>query len=200
LHGQGKDSKFFIPAGYDTLQAVKGDLNKDGIDDLAMVVYPKWEDDSDWLEKDVDSLPKRLLIILFGTSNGYVKVAESEKAILCKSCGGIFGDPFAGIAINKNVLQIDHYGGSNWRWAYTHKFRYQDSGFFLIGQTTNSYWSVKHCDKLKEMAGTDYEDINFITGQYERKRISEDCKLLENKKGKDKGAPLMPLSKFEIDN
>ena len=102
LHSQGKDYRMFIPHGYDTLQegVARGDLNKDGINDLAMVVYPKWEDDSDWLQKDTDSLPKRVLLILFGTATGYVKVAESEKAILCKSCGGIFGDPFAAISIN----------------------------------------------------------------------------------------------------
>ena len=127
-------------------------------------------------------------------------MAKSEKAILCKDCGGIFGDPFAGIEINKNVLSINHYGGSNWRWGYTHRFRYQENDFFLIGQTSNSYWSVENCDKLNDFAGTKYEDINFITGQYEKKEISEDCKLLENKKGKRKIEQLISLSNFEIDN
>jgi hypothetical protein len=202
LNAQKKDFRLFIPNNYDTLYegVARGDLNKDGIEDLAMVIYSKWEDDSDWIKKSEDNLPKRLLIILFGTNEGYIKIAESANAVLCKACGGVFGDPFAAISINKNVLQIDHYGGSNWRWEITHKFRYQTKEFFLIGKTTNSYLSVEQCDKLHEMAGTKFEDVNFLTGQYERKEISEDCKLLENKKGKKKIEPLISLAKFEIDN
>jgi hypothetical protein len=179
----------------------RGDLNKDGIEDIAMVLGPKWEQDDNWREKAANSnAAPRLLIILFGTSSGYTQAAKSDKAILCKDCGGIFGDPFAAIGISKNVLQIDHYGGSNWRWSYTHKFRYQDKEFFLIGQTTNWYWDVKNCDKLNDFAGTEYEDTNFITGQYEKKEISQDCELLVNKKGKKKIEPLVSLPKFEIDN
>ena len=81
-----------------------------------------------------------------------------------------------------------------------HKFRYQKGDFYLIGQSILSYWDVKNCEKLNDFAGTDYEDINFLTGQYERKKISEDCKLLENKKGKKKVQPLVSLAKFEINN
>ena len=203
LSSLSQDFRSFIPNDYDTLYdgVARGDLNKDGIEDIAMVLGPNWEKNEDWRERGTDSnATPRLLIILFGKNSGFVQVAKSEKAILCKDCGGIFGDPFAGIEINKNVLSINHYGGSNWRWGYTHKFRYQGNEFFLIGQTTNSYWSVENCEKLNDFAGTKYEDINFITGQYEKKEISEDCKLLENKKGKRKIEQLISLSNFEIDN
>jgi hypothetical protein len=166
-----------------------------------MVLHSNLEKDEDWREKFADSnAAPRLLIVLFGADSGYIQVARSDKVIFCKDCGGVFGDPFSGIEISKNVLQIHHYGGSAWRWAYVYKFRYQNKEFFLIGKTAYSYWNVQNCDKLKEFAGTKYEDINFVTGQYEKKEISEDCKLLENKKGKRKIEPLILLSKFEIDN
>ena len=203
LSSLSQSFRSFIPNDYDTIfdGVARGDLNKDGIDDIAMVLGPNWEKNEDWRERGADSnAAPRLLIILFGKDSAYIQVARSEKAILCKDCGGIFGDPFAGIEINKNVLSINHYGGSNWRWGYTHKFRYQENVFFLIGQTSNSYWSVENCEKLNDFAGTKYEDINFITGQYEKKEISEDCKLLESKKGKRKIEQLISLSKFEIDN
>jgi hypothetical protein len=198
-----KDPYSFIPNNYDTLYdgVAKGDLNKDGIQDAVLAVYPIWENDSDWIEKaDSDSLPQRMLIILFGTRSGFTEAAKSSHAIMCKNCGGVFGDPFAGILIKGNVLQINHYGGSNWRWEYAHKFRYQAGKFYLIGQISHSYWDVKNCDKLNDFAGTEYEDINYLTGQFERKKISEDCKLLENKKGKKKTAPLVALAGFDISN
>jgi len=198
-----QDFRSFIPNDYDTLDdgVARGDLNKDGIEDIVIVVGSKWEQDENWSEKASDSnVAPRLLIILFGTDSGYVQIAKKDKAILCKDCGGIFGDPFAGIEINKNVLSINHYGGSNWRWGYTHKFRFQDKDFFLIGQIKYSFLAVENCEKLNDFAGTKYEDINFVTGQYEMKEISEDCKLLENKKGKRKIEQLISLSNFEIDN
>jgi hypothetical protein len=202
-YAQQKSFRAFIPENYDTLFAgvARGDLNKDGIEDLAMVLGSRLEKDEDWSEKFADSnAAPRLLIILFGTDSGFIQAAISDKAILCKDCGGTFGNPFSGMEIVNNVLQFHHYGGSAWRWSYAYKFRYQDKAFFLIGKTTYSFWNVKYCDKLKEFAGTAYEDVNFITGQYEKKEISEDCKLLENKKGKKKIEPLISLSKFEIDN
>ena len=149
---------------------------------------------------DTDSIPPRLLVILFGTEKGYFQSERSPSALLCKYCGGVFGDPFAGITIANNVLSIFHYGGSAWRWSIIDKFRFQNNGWFLIGETKNSYWDVKMCDKLDDFAGTEYEDINYVTGQYERKKISEDCKLLENKKGKRAIQPLTALFKFKIDN
>lgn len=192
-----------IPENYEILNEgiTKGDLNKDGIEDVVLALSPVWEKVEGGLEKSgIDSIPQRLLIILFGTKTGYEQSVITSKAIMCKDCGGIFGDPFAGIAIIGNVLEIYHYGGSNWRWSYTHKFRYQGNGFYLIGRKSISYWNVMNCEKLDDFAGTDYEDINFITGQFEIKKISEDCKLLEDKKGKRKTQPLIALEKFEIDN
>jgi len=203
LSSLSQDFRSFIPNDYDTLDdgVARGDLNKDGIEDIVIVIGSKWEQDENWSEKASDSnVAPRLLIILFGTDSGYVQIAKNDKAILCKDCGGIFGDPFAGIEINKNVLSINHYGGSNWRWGYTHKFHFQDKDFFLIGQIKYSFLAVENCEKLNDFAGTKYEDINFVTGQYEMKEISEDCKLLENKKGKRKIEQLISLSNFEIDN
>ena len=157
LSSLSQDFRSFIPNDYDTLDdgVVRGDLNKDGIEDIVIVVGSKWEQDENWSEKASDSnVAPRLLIILFGTDSGYVQIAKNDKAILCKDCGGIFGDPFAGIEINKNVLSINHYGGSNWRWGYTHKFRFQDKEFFLIGQTKYSFLAVENCEKLNDFAGT----------------------------------------------
>lgn len=202
LSAQKKDFSSSIQKGYDTLYNgfARGDLNKDGIEDVALVLFNNWESKDNWIDQNSDKLPKRLLVILFGTQSGYQQAAKSSNAIMCKSCGGVFGDPFAGISISNNVLEIYHYGGSAWRWSYTHKFRFQNNNWFLIGKTSNSFWSVLQCEKLDDFAGTNYEDVNFISGQYESKKISEDCKLVESKKGKKKVQPLVSLTKFKIDN
>ncbi|MEO6452595.1 MAG: hypothetical protein ABIN97_00920 [Ginsengibacter sp.] len=196
LWSQSNNISSFIPKDYDTLAVAKGDLNNDGVEDYILALNHQSEKKEG---QNDDSIPPRLLIIVLRTAKGYIQAERSSNALLCKDCGGVFGDPFQGIEIKENVLNIYHYGGSAWRWSYTHKFRFQNNHWYLIGQTINSYWCVKHCDKLDDFAGTNNEDINFITGHYEVRKVSENCKLLINKKGKKKIQPLLALNKFSIE-
>lgn len=203
----------FIPEGYDIISTATGDLNKDKVDDYVLVLKSKLENQYENPEVDtmikveenaaalVAELSARLLLVLFKNASGYSLAAKSGSAILCKECGGIFGDPFESVMIERGVLSIHHYGGSAWRWSYTHKFRWQQNDFYLIGRTSYSFWNVSHCEKLDDFAGTDYKDENLITGDYEHKKISDEgCKLLVNKKGKQKVKPLQKLSAFNIEN
>jgi hypothetical protein len=195
----GKTTSSFIPAGYDTITTVNGDMNKDNVADYAMVLKSVKED-VERTESDTNELPRRILVLLLKNEAGYSLAAKTDQAILGKEEGGVFGDPFQSIRIANGVLIAEHYGGSAWRWALTHKFRYQNTAFFLIGQTNYSFWNVKMCNKLKDYAGTDFEDINFVTGGYATKKISENCKVLENKKGKKPVKPLVKLEEFKITN
>jgi len=194
----GSSYAAFIPSGYDTLMVAKGDLNNDQLEDLALVLKSKKEDDKD-ADPNVEP-PGRLLVLLFKTADGYKTAMKLDSAILCKQCGGVFGDPFADMTIKKNVLTINHYGGSAWRWELTHRFRYQQNDFYMIGETNYSYWDVKMCNKAGDFAGTDLKDVNYLTGQYEEKKITEECKVLVNKRGKRPVQPLKKLSDFKIEN
>jgi hypothetical protein len=189
----GKNIRSFIPKGWIVIKEVRGDFNKDGIKDAAVVTV-----DSIGEKITLDS--NRSVIILQGNQNGFQLSAYSAKAVLCISCGGIFGDPFEGIEFKDDKLIIYHYGGSAWRWSVTDKFRFKNNQWSLIGETKNSYWDVKECKALNDFAGTDFKDINFVTGGFEVKRISENCKLLEHKKGKMKVSPLVTFERFSATN
>ena len=199
--GKGKMIQSFIPEGYDTLMTVTGDVNKDKTPDIVMVLRHEYELSHDLENMDPDTLPSRILVVLFRKGKEFELAAASGAVILCKHCGGIMGDPFQFVSIEKGIIVVNHYGGSAWRWGYTHKFRFQNKAFYLIGQTNLSYWNVEMCEKLGEFAATEYEDINFITGSYVKKKVSEEgCKLLVNKRGKKPVKPLVELSKFSIEN
>ncbi|MEO8406700.1 MAG: hypothetical protein ABI480_18955 [Chitinophagaceae bacterium] len=191
----------FIPKGYDTLSTTTGDLNKDGLSDAVLALASAKETNFDPAKDDIDSMPPRLLLILFNTGKGYMLAGKSAGALLCKECGGVFGDPFSSLVIDKNILTINHYGGSSWRWGSHYKFRYQQNDFYLIGRTSYSYWNVERCEKLDDFAGADYKDENLVTGSYEERKISQEgCKLLVNKKGKQTVKPLIKLNDFNIEN
>lgn len=198
IPASGSTLQAFIPAGYDTIETVEGDLNKDNVIDYAMALASVKEENYNPAE-DTTELPARILVVVFGQKQGYKLAAKTDKAIMCKQCGGVFGDPFSGLSITKGILIIDHYGGSAWRWSHTHKFRYQQNDFYLIGETDHSYWSINHCEELGDFAGTSYKDVNLITGAYEEKVITEECKLVKNKKGKQKVKPLQKLKDFSLE-
>jgi hypothetical protein len=193
----GRTIADFIPAHYDTLDAGRtdGDLNHDGRPDVALAL----RSDEEATAESEENLPARLLLVLFGTPTGYTLAAQSGKVLLCKECGGMYGDPFAGLTIYKGILSIDHYGGSSWRWSITSKFRYQQGAFFLIGETSSSGHNIGECPGLDGPPGWEYHDTNLVTGDYETKKISDECKLLINKRGHQKPAPLRRLTDYAVE-
>lgn len=187
----------FIPPRYGILahSRTSGDLNRDGRADLALVLRPLEEDTTTHPD---DDLPARLLLVLFGTPTGYSLADQTDRAVLCKSCGGMYGDPFQGLTIEKGTLSIAHYGGSNWRWRINSKFRYQQNGFYLIGETKDYGRNDGDCPGLDGPSGWDYRDTNLLTGDYEVWKISEECKLLTHKRGKNQPMPLRKLGSYAI--
>ncbi len=179
----------FIPTGYYQLPEGRatGDLNADGRPDVALALAPTAKTEAGPAPATNDNIPfPRLLVVLWRTATGYRLATAARKAILCQECGGAFGDPFAGLDIGKGVLTIYHYGGSSWRWTVTAKFRYQQGDFYQIGDTYNlMQTTAENCPRLPDhRPGDVYRDTNLLTGAYESVKVSEDCKLLENKHGK----------------
>lgn len=62
-------------------------------------------------------------LLLFGYQDGVRDLLlRNDSLILCRTCGGIFGDPYDGVGFANDTLQVHHYGGSAWRWSITHAF------------------------------------------------------------------------------
>lgn len=191
----GKKAIDFIPAAYKIKDSLSGDLNKDGIKDLVLVLNHQNEDTF-----QMDEEPKRLLLILFRNKSGFRLAGKSSEVLMCVHCGGMYGDPYENVDISKGVISILHYGGSSWRWTETRKFRYQQNGFFLIGSTSNLFWNVQDCDGngIGE-AGKQYRDINYLTGDEVIIEKTEECKLVKNIKQKQPKKPLVKLEAFKYE-
>lgn len=156
-----------IPTGWHILEPylgekalAKGDLNKDGIPDLAMVI-----------EKNSvkgEASPRSLLIAFGGKNNTYTLSIIAKNVILQADEGGIWGDPFDSLTIDRGSVLVSDYGGSNWRWYNKYRFRYQDQDWFLIGSTRGSYFTG-----ATTMDQADEDDINYLTGQFVKRRTDE---------------------------
>lgn len=114
---QSRPLQQFISKGFTLLDSASGDINKDGKTDLLVILK------NDLEETSMDTT--RPLLVLFGEDNGlYSLAAQSDSVVLCRGCGGVFGDPYAGLTVKNNFFSIEHYGGSNWRWTRIITFRY----------------------------------------------------------------------------
>ncbi|HQQ96445.1 MAG TPA: hypothetical protein PLX35_04245 [Cyclobacteriaceae bacterium] len=119
----------FIPAGWSILAEASGDLNKDSLVDLAVIVENPEEGDY--------GKPRALLILLKAgkTGDNYNLSCRSDQAILASGMGGTLGDPFTSMEIKNGVLRIDFDGGSRETFSTTHRYRYKDGAFYPIGAT-----------------------------------------------------------------
>lgn len=189
LPQSGKTLQEFIPQGWSVMEKAEGDLNIDGFNDIAAVLINATMEKNNTIGDDTD-LP-RLLIILFRNSDNTFKLAAaSQKAILCNICGGVWGDPFENIKIEKGTLIISHYGGSSDRWGYVHRFRYQDGDWFLIGRTETN----RNVNTLEGKS----VDQNLITGLAITKTTPKGGKKTTTAQTKMAVKPLLSLKNFDI--
>lgn len=135
----GLEISSFIPDNYSILDSVRGDLNLDKIPDLIIVLKKNGEDS---LSDVIDHPEKRPLMILIQDNNGKFKRAKrNDNTVYCVDCGGVMGDPYAGITIKDGYFSVEHYGGSSWRWTrvITYKYSKEVNDWFLHKDGSESF-------------------------------------------------------------
>lgn len=145
----------FVPAGWRLLGSAEGDLNADGRPDLVVVAAHDEEqsepNETTWQE------PRLLVLALRDAGGGFRRSAVSESAVMCRGCGGVFGDPFAGVSVERGAVVVDHYGGSRERWSFVDRFRYEGGRWVHIGETERHMDSANPDDESER-------DANLVTG------------------------------------
>lgn len=132
------EAKPFILAGYEPYEYITGDLNNDKKTDAILIL--KQPDEDSIFEMET----ARPFLLLIRQANGKLKqVLRNDNAIMCRHCGGVFGDPFEGIQVYPGGFSINFYGGSSWRWAYEYRFAYKPlkKNWFLVKETQSSFQS-----------------------------------------------------------
>lgn len=140
----------FIPADWTLFYEATGDLNKDSLSDVALIIENSIA--------DADGEKQRALIVLFKNNkkdNTYLQVCRADDVVLGSESGGMLGDPFSLMEIKKNILRIDFFGGSSTKWTTTHRYRYQEGYFRVIGATY----------RIDGSEGTEIFDYNLSNGK-----------------------------------
>jgi hypothetical protein len=131
----------FIPSGWTILDTAKGDLNKDGNDDLAFVL--QYRDSvpiaiTDYGDLDtVLAQPRMLLIAFYSTNSKQYNLIEQSNTFILSHDNPNMEEPFQDISISKGILKIDFnifMNSGGWgTFTNNYKFRYHEKEFQLIG-------------------------------------------------------------------
>jgi hypothetical protein len=157
----------FVPKGWrledSTLK--QADLNGDGRMDAAFVIS---NGGSGATGADEPGFAKHILVLALRGSDGKLhRSMVNDAAVLDGDEGGVFGDPFQDLAIERGVVVIGHYGGSRDRWSFTHRYRFQNEKWTLIGLKIGS------SDTLN-LEHYENQDINLSTGLVHADEKGED--------------------------
>ena len=110
----------------DILTEAIGDLTKDGIDERVVIRNTSEVGDFGII---------REILIYNWEDEHWVLWHTSTGAVLPSEHGGMMGDPFEGVSIERGCIVFKHFGGSRDKWNYTHRFRFQNNNWELIGAT-----------------------------------------------------------------
>jgi hypothetical protein len=103
----------FLPPGTSLRLAERGDIDGDGDQDAVIVL-----DAGDGAARQ----PRTLLLLRRDADGRLQRALESPRAISCRRCGGMIGDPLQGIRIAPGALTLRFEGGSREMWSSEFEF------------------------------------------------------------------------------
>ncbi|WP_312077774.1 hypothetical protein [Chryseobacterium sp.] len=128
----------FIPKGYvlykdEIMKDIKGDLNKDGLEDCVLII--KGTDKSEFVDHEYRGKldrNRRGIVILFNKGDHYELALENKDCFSSENEeGGVYYAPELMVSAEKGNLYVHYAHGRYGYWNYT--FRYQNHDFEMIG-------------------------------------------------------------------
>ena len=150
-----------VPDGYVLLKQAEGDLDGESVPERVLVF------DTD---RDGEMGSEREIRVYLATESEWILWHSSSGAVLGSDAGGVFGDPFQDITIERRAIVIEHFGGSRDKWGFTHRYRFQDGAFRLIGVTHENHTPCYEFDKT---------DHNLSTGKVIYTAGRDECEDVE---------------------
>lgn len=158
----------FIPKGWKRISSTNGDLNKDKLEDVVIVIEKEDKKNikkNDSLGPDYLNLNPRILLVLFKQKDGtYTLVSKNDKGFIPSPNSEdepTLEDTFDSISIKNNTFRINFnyfYSAGSWGTSQTNYiFRYQNNKFELIGFSESSF--MRNSGEEEELS------INFSTNK-----------------------------------
>lgn len=167
---QGKNIKSLLPAQWKVIDSVKGDLNNDKIEDLALVLefYAAVKESRAYGDNDTELITElqkpRMLAVYFKHGKNYKLALQNNNFILRSEEGGAMGDPLRPMTIAENNLVLNYEGGAGWKWKLNYTFKHIAGNWQLINAGNCSFQ-----EGSDQMTNKQYDFVNkkrrVITGK-----------------------------------
>lgn len=154
-----------IPAGMTKLGEASGDLDKDGQAEAVAVFDTGKEDDKFGIGT------ARELHVYKKKDGKWNLWKKAMGPVMSSESGGVMGDPFQEVKVDNGAIVLTQSGGSRYKWDYTHRFRFQDNDWKLIGAT---YVTGTPCEYWENF------DYNLSIGTINYEIETEDCSQSED--------------------
>jgi hypothetical protein len=165
---EGKAPKDFVPSGWSIEQTIRGDLDKNGSEDVVLQLIEQGPKDKDGAEPD----RARALLALLTEGGKLRRAGASNRILYCSTCAGTMsGEEGGQVKLQKGVIVVDQVSGSRDTTHTTLRFRYEpkDKRFVFIGE------DIDMRDRLT--GKTEKVSTNLLTGL----KISETLEYDEQK-------------------
>lgn len=166
LPQDGASAEAFVPKGWKLEKQQSGDLNKDGQDDLLLLL--RMDDRKNILKNEglgqdpFDTNP-RILAVAFGKGRSFTLGLENH-TLIARTEDPVMDDPVGesgGVAIERGTLKVSLYSfasaGSWSAGSSTFRFRHGKRGFELIGYDSSS--TQRNTGEVEQVS------INYLTGK-----------------------------------
>lgn len=161
---RGAAAKDFVPQGWTIETEQKGDLNKDGRPDLALVV--RMNDPANVLvnsgmgDSPFNTNP-RILVVGFGQTDGSYRRVVANHAFIPRRDNPVQADFYSGLSIKQGLLRVDFenfMSAGGWgAWTATYAFRWQGKNFVLVGYDRS---------EVQRNSGETLDfSVNYLTGK-----------------------------------
>ncbi|MBI3221381.1 MAG: hypothetical protein HYZ44_17855 [Bacteroidetes bacterium] len=137
---EGQSIEEFVPKNWQIIRTAQGDLNKDNVEDAALVIQemnPNNINVSSEYRDTLDSNPRILIVLLNDTATDKFRLIGVSRTFILSHQSRTMEDPFKGITISKGILEIGFYfwysAGSWFMTTLEYKFRFQKNELTLIG-------------------------------------------------------------------
>lgn len=142
-----------VPRGWLVQQQARGDLDRDGRPDLALLLV---QDDGSCKPDELCDRPRAVRVLLAQPAARFAPAGFNDRLLICQGCGGV--KESVGIHIERGVLLLRQTSGSREYTEQTWRLRHDAASgrFMLIGADTVS---------ADSLLGTgSRESINWLTG------------------------------------
>ncbi|WP_316737281.1 hypothetical protein [Pedobacter aquatilis] len=179
VKSQGLTAQDLKPANWTIIETANGDLNNDGVEDLAIVYESDkiasetrtYGDNNSDIIKETQK--PRILAIYFKNhpSGNYILSTQNNDFILRSEEGGRLGDPLNQISIKDQQLYLRFKGGAEWRWEMGYTFKFENKDWFLTS-AINLYFNQNTGDMTERIYDFKTRELFTTVGNLHRRDVT----------------------------